>query len=134
EVTLSGTVSDPHLTTVEVFDNGSSLGLATVDSGAGTWTLTTSVGEGTHNNWSVTATDAAGNDTSASNTTEVVVDTTDPSVAFTNVAFTDTGSTDDVTSNGNVTLSGTVSYPHLTTVEVFDNGNSLGLATVSAGS
>ncbi|MGY4320558.1 uncharacterized protein YdeI (BOF family) [Bradyrhizobium sp. JR3.5] len=133
-VTLSGSVGDDvHVQTVEVFDNGTSLGLATVSNG--TWSLTTAVGQGSHNTWSATATDEAGNTTSAGNTTLVQVDTTAPTVSFDTVSFSDTGvQGDHITKTDSVTLSGSVGDDvHVQTVEVFDNGTSLGLATVSNG-
>jgi T5SS/PEP-CTERM-associated repeat protein len=135
-VTLSGTVADNILATkVEIFNNGVSLGLATVSNGAWTFSPQTALAQGNYNKLSVTATDEAGNTTSVSTSQGFQVDSTPPTVTFDTVLFTDSGvQNDGITNNGNVTLSGTVSdNVSVAQVQVFNNGTSLGFANVSNG-
>ena len=123
-VTLSGTVADNiGPSTVEVFDGSTDLGAATVSGGS--WTLSTTLGQGTHNSFSAKATDEAGNTATATNSTSVTVDTIAPTVAFTpGVTFSNAHT---------ATLNGTVSDPSspVTGVEIVDNGTDLGAATLN---
>jgi hypothetical protein len=78
-VTLSGTVADSvTISSVKVYNGMTLLGTATVNSTAHTWSLNTTLPQGTYNQLSVTATDASNNTASASTTQSVQVDTTPP--------------------------------------------------------
>src|SRR5262249_57469204 len=75
-----------------------------------TWTLTTTLAQGTYNQLNATATDEAGNTSNATTAQTVQVDTAAPAISFATVSFTDTGVLGDhITNNGLVTLSGAVS-------------------------
>jgi hypothetical protein len=82
-VTLSGTVTDNvTVSQVQVFNGSTSLGLATVNNTAHTWSLATNLTQGTYNQLKATATDSGGNSASASTTQFVTVDTTPPAVTL----------------------------------------------------
>ena len=105
--------------TVEVFDDGTSLGTTDADN-TGAWSLTgLNLGEGSHS-LTATATDEAGNTGPASDAVVVVVDLTaparssynDPLAGLRNTTITEISGTAEANS----------------TVEVFDGGNTLGTA------
>jgi len=101
-VTLTGSAEAGA--TVEVFDNGVSLGTATA-SGAGVWTFTTEVlTEATHT-ITVQSTDAAGNKSPISSSFGLTIDTTAPTVAITSPIQTD--NVVNAAEDGSVTVSGT---------------------------
>ena len=102
-LTLAG--SAEANSTVKIYDGATLLGSATTN-GAGAWSYATaSLGNGAHN-FTATATDAAGNVSTASGPTVVTIDTHVPAVAET--LFNDTGSSsiDKLTSNPTLTGSG----------------------------
>ena len=130
-VTLAGTVTGAAGTTVQVLDGTSVLGTAVLD-GKGGWTFATTLGAGAHA-LRATATDLAGNGASSAAAAAITVETAPPTVAVTaQVLAKDTGAsaTDDITSNGAVTLSGTVAGAAGTAVMVFDGTSALGAATL----
>jgi len=132
-VTLSGTTSDDvTVAQVQVFNGATLLGTATVDSVHNTWSLKTTLAQGTYNNLNAVATDEAGNAATATTTQSVQIDTTRPSVTFDTVLFSDTGiQGDHITDSGSVTLSGTTSDDvTVSQVQVFNGGTLLGTATV----
>ena len=118
-VVLSGTTDADS--TVELFQGGTSTGMATV---TGTlWTIGVTLTTGL-NTFTATATDAAGNTSDATDVVTITLDTDAPSVpvitAPTDNTFTNTVS---------VVLSGTTDAD--STVELFQGGTSTGMATVT---
>jgi len=107
--------------TVTVYDNGTSIGTALVQSD-GTWslTLTTALSDGTH---PITAKqqDAAGNVSAVSNTVNLTIDTVAPAAP---VITAPTNGT--ITNNNKPTIKGTGEAG--ATVTVYDNGTSIGTA------
>ncbi|MFC0588212.1 type VI secretion system tube protein Hcp [Novosphingobium aquiterrae] len=131
-VTLTGTASDANgVTGVHVFDGATDLGAATLN--AGSWSFATTLAAGAHTLRAV-ATDTAGNTASSALQSQIVVDTTLPTVAVTSQLLTnDTGlsASDLVTSDGRVTLTGTVGdNTAVASVRVFDGATDLGAATL----
>ncbi|MFM5924210.1 MAG: type VI secretion system tube protein Hcp [Novosphingobium sp.] len=134
-VTLTGTASDDTaLASVHLFDGATDLGAATL--GADGWTFAATLGAGAHALTAV-ATDTAGNVTSSVLQAPIVVDQAAPIVAITSqVLTTDTGlsASDLITSDGRVTVSGTIGdNVAVGSVHVFDGSTDLGAATVSGG-
>ncbi len=130
--TLTGVVEAGS--TVEIFDGATSLGTTVADSN-GNWHLTTGpLTDGAHS-FTATATDLAGNVSTASGALAVTVDTTAPAPpsAPDLAAASDTGasSTDNITGDNTPTLTGTAEAG--STVELFDGLTSLG-TTVANGS
>ena len=111
--------------TVTVYDNGTSIGTALVQSD-GTWslTLTTALSDGTH---PITAKqqDAAGNVSAVSNTVNLTIDTVAPAAP---VITAPTNGT--ITNNNKPTIKGTGEAG--ATVTVYDNGTSIGTALVQS--
>ncbi len=134
-VSLSGTVG-ASASSITVFNGSTALGQASIANGA--WSFATTLAAGSYT-LSATATDLAGNTTTATDpafTVTAPVTTSAPSISITSqVLAKDTGAsaTDNVTSDGAVTLSGTVSGPSGTTVSVLDAGKVLGAATITNG-
>jgi Bacterial Ig-like domain (group 1)/Bacterial Ig-like domain/FG-GAP-like repeat len=84
--------------TVKVFDNGAVLGTATADASTGAWIYTEgSLADGSTHSYVVTATDAAGNVSPASDPLAFAVDTQAPAVTM-SLAF-DTSLSAKITSN-----------------------------------
>src|SRR4029077_15194310 len=140
-VHFAGSVADTGgagIDAVQVFNGSTLLGTATVS--AGRWSLDTTLAAGTYSDLKVTATDKAGNATTAPNPQTIVVDQTAPSDSFPTLTLTlDTGSStsDYITSNGAVHFAGSVADTGgagIDTVQVFNGSTLLGTATVSAGS
>lgn len=108
---LNFTGTAEALATVEVFVDGASIGTTTADA-SGDWTFDhtgTDLAEGTYE-VTATATDAAGNISSASSALSVEVDLTAPAAPTLDlVASTDIGisNTDNLTSGGTLTIEGT---------------------------
>ncbi len=130
KVTLSGTFSGASGTVVKVLDGTTVLGTAVLNSTTGTWSYTTTLAAGTHALHAV-ATDPAGNSTSTAVAASIMVDTTPPTVSIASqVLAQDTGAnaTDNITSNGTVTLYGTTSG---TSVQILDGTTVLGAATLN---
>jgi len=120
--TFSGTAEAGS--TVTVFDNGTRIGTATAAAN-GTWTFTpgTPLGEGAHS-LTFTATDAAGNQSAATPARGFTVDTAAPAAP----AVTGGLAPGDATNDTTPTFTGTAEAG--STVTVFDNGTSIGTATV----
>jgi Big-like domain-containing protein len=91
-VTLSGTYSDidGSVTQVQVFNGVTPVGFATLS--AGTWILSTTLADGTYNQLRVVATDNTAATSQATNPTQIVVDTQNPTVST--VSINDTKITD----------------------------------------
>jgi hypothetical protein len=132
-VTLSGTVSGAAGTTVEVYNGSTDLGAATV-SNTGAWSYTTATLPAGTYAFKAVATDLAGNTGAASDPTFTLAPTP-PTVSVTSqVLAQDTGAsaTDHITSDGQVTLAGTVTGGAGTTVQIDDGSTKLGSATVNS--
>ena len=134
---LSGTVSDAGgVSSVQIYDGATLLGLATVSSG--NWSYTTPALLGGSHSFTAKATDNAGNTTTTSAVT-ATVDTTPPTETISTTINTDTGATGTITSGGvtkdnTLGLSGTVSDANgVSSVQIYDGATLLGLATVSSG-
>ena len=130
-LTLSGTAEANS--TVEVFQNGVSIGTTTASAG-GTWSLAdpNTLLNGTTYQFTATATDAANNTSGLSASYAVTIDTAAPAAPAITAITTDSGATGDhITSDTSLTLSGTAEAN--STVEVFQNGVSIGTTTASAG-
>ncbi|QQD18086.1 tandem-95 repeat protein [Spongiibacter nanhainus] len=113
---------------VEVFLDGESLGLAT-ENEAGQYSFTASaLGEGNYE-FSAVATDPAGNSSSASADLDIEIDTTAPAAP---VIALDAGSDSGVSGEDGITqndvLFFTIDADPGSTVEVFQNGTSVGIA------
>ncbi len=131
-VTLTGVVSGPAGTTVQVLDGSTVLGAATVGTD-GSWNFATTLGAGSHA-LSATATDPAGNTLTSTAEPVIIVETTPPVVSITSQVLTqDTGAsaTDNITSNGAVTLTGTFNGAAGTIVQIADGTTVLGNATLN---
>ena len=123
-VTLSGTAQANS--TVEMFDGSTELG-ATTTNASGAWSYTTGpLATGTQV-FTATATDGAGNTSTASNTVDLIVQSGVPAI----VSFSpDTGvQGDDITNATVLTLTG-VAVAN-STVAVFDGSTALGTTTVN---
>jgi T5SS/PEP-CTERM-associated repeat protein len=136
-VTMSGSVNDNvTVSQVQVFNGSQLLGNALVDNNSHTWTLTTNLADGTYANLTATATDEAGNTASGANasaTTSLQIDTAPPAVTFNSVVLTHpTDSSGTASTDGGITLSGTVSDNiSVSEVQVFNGSQLLGTADVS---
>ena len=131
-LTFTGT-AEPN-STVTVLDNSTTIATGTAD-GSGNWSAvtTTQLSDGTHNKITATATDVAGNTGTASANFTLTEDTTGPVPIITGIS-PDTGDSfhnkDNITTATTFTLSGTTEAS--STVTIYEGGNSLGSATVSA--
>src|SRR6266704_650108 len=130
---LTGTVSDAHgIDRVEIHDGATLLGTATV-AGDGTWSFATGTLAAGDHNFIATAYDVAGNSSSTAALT-TTIDTTAPLVAIDSTITTDTGSSssDHLTYDQTLDLTGTVSDAHgIDRVEIHDGATLLGTATVA---
>jgi hypothetical protein len=115
--------------TVKVYDGATLLGTATAN-GSGVWTYTTAALSNGAHSLTATATDAAGNVSTASSTTAITVDTVAP-VAPTITSFSpDSGVVGDHITNVNtVTLTGAAEAN--STVKIYDGATLLGTATAN---
>ena len=132
-VTLSGKMTGTAGTVVRIYDGATLLGTATLD-GRGGWTFSTTLSAGTHA-LRASAIDTTGRTATSVTQPSILVQTTAPIVDITSQILTqDTGisATDRVTTNGAVTLSGTVSRSAGTFVQVLDGSKLLGSATIDA--
>ena len=130
-VTLKGTVGVETGTKVQIYDGSSLLGTATLD-GKGGWTFSTTLLEGQHALRAV-ATDLAGLTTTTATQATIIVDKTPPALSISSqVLAHDTGlsGSDGITTDGTVTLTGTVTAGAGTTVQVYDGNTSLGSAAL----
>lgn len=133
--TLSGSGTNGE--TITIYDGNTPIGQVQVINGSWSFTPPTGLGEGSHN-LTITATDAAGNTSVASDPFVVVVDTTPP------VAPTIASATDDsepqtgVIGNGGSTNDTTPDFSGSgeegSTITVYDNGVKIGTAQVTNGS
>ena len=134
-VTFAGTVSDSvGVTGVDVFNGTTLLGHASLDTIAGTWSLATTLANGTYSQLTAVATDAAGNTASGAAAQTVQVGTAPPAISFNTLSFVDTGvQGDQITDNGAVTFAGMVSDSvGVSGVDVFNGTTLLGHAGVDA--
>ncbi len=129
--TLTGTAEADA--TIEIFDGLTSLG-TTVADGGGAWSFTTSILSNAVHSFTATATDTAGNTSTASGALAVTIDTaisipSTPDLA----AASDTGasSTDNVTGDTTPTLTGTADAG--ATVEIYDGVTSIGSTVADGG-
>lgn len=133
--TLSGSGTNGE--TITIYDGDTPIGQVQVVNGAWSFTPPIALGEGSHD-LTITATDAAGNTSVASDPFVVVVDTTPP------VAPTIASATDDsepqtgVIGNGGSTNDTTPDFSGSgeegSTITVYDNGVKIGTALVTNGS
>ena len=134
-VTLVGNVSDAvAVASVAVKDGATTLGNATINAAAGTWSYTTTLAAGQHT-LSAEAKDTAGNLGSTAAEPVIIVDRTAPTLTVSQTLDQDTGPsvTDRVTSNGGVTVSGTITDATATSIDIFDRTAGTKLGTVAAG-
>jgi hypothetical protein len=128
---LSGT--NEAGSTVKVHDGAVLLGEAVVD--GTTWSYTATVADGETYQLNTTETDTAGNESDATSSFEVTGDTAAPATSIMVVATDDQGAKQGALTSGDSTddtalvLSGTNEAG--AAVEVFNNGSSLGAATVT---
>jgi hypothetical protein len=122
--TLGGTAEANS--TVTIFDDGTEIGTTTAD-GLGAWefTPTSDLDEGPHP-ITATSTDAAGNESDASNQVTITVDTTSP-----DAPEITTPSADVLSTNGTHAIGGTAEAGAVVTV--FDDGTEIGTATADGG-
>jgi large repetitive protein len=132
KVTLNGTAEANS--TVQVFDGSTSLGSVTTSS-SGTWTFTTvALTTGSSHSFTAKATDAAGNISGASATTNVTIGSSTPTApgvptvaSFSN----DSGVVGDhITNDNTLTLTGTAQAN--STVKVYDGATLLGSVVANA--
>ncbi|WP_186467467.1 Ig-like domain-containing protein, partial [Bradyrhizobium stylosanthis] len=125
------TISAEAGASVEVFRDGVSVGLATESATPGTYTFTsTSLGDGTYG-FTATATDAAANTSVSSADFDVTIDHTAPNAPVIAGFADNSGSgSDSLTNDQTPTL--TITAEAGATVEVFQDGVSVGLATETA--
>ena len=137
-LTLTGTAEGG--VSVNVFDNGVSIGTTTTPAGAGsqTWNFTTpTLAEGAHS-LTFQTTDAAGNVSIQGTPRIITIDTTAPGTpSISSVITTDTGvsATDGNTSDNTITLTGTFNGTPATgdSVSVYNGATFLGTATLGTG-
>src|SRR6187399_1228711 len=128
--TLTLTGSAEANATVKVYDGVTLLGSATAN-GAGTWSFTTAaLANGAHG-LTATATDVAGNTSTASSALSVTIDAAAPVVPSITAYSTDSGTVGDGITNDN-TLTLTGSAEANATVKVYDGVTLLGSATADA--
>src|SRR6185369_13374074 len=127
--TLTLTGSAEANATVKVYDGVTLLGSATAN-GAGTWSFTTAaLANGAHS-LTATATDVAGNTSTASAALNVTIDTIAPATPAIVSYSTDSGTVGDGITNDN-TLTLTGSAEANATVKVYDGVTLLGSATAN---
>ncbi len=132
ELVLTGTVSDAKgIDRVEIYDGAGKLGEAIVT--GNTWSFATAVlGEGAHD-FTAKAIDAADNSTTTAVLT-ATIDITKPTVTIDSVITADTGTntTDRLTYDQELVLTGTVSDANgIDRVEIYDGAGKLGEAIVT---
>ncbi len=131
---LSGT-SEPNAT-INIYEGSTLRGTTTADA-SGNWsvTLTTPLGEGTHN-LVAQATDAAGNNSDPSTPFVLTIDLTAPTLPVLLTVVDDVGTVTNLasgqlTNDAQPTLSGTAEAG--STVKIFDNGVLIGTVTATGG-
>jgi probable HAF family extracellular repeat protein len=132
---LTGTAENGS--TVTVYDNGTPVGTTTANVSTGVWSFPIGqLADGSIHGYTVTATDTVGDVSQPSAALNFSVDTTPPTITVNQKLANDTGisHTDLITSDGHVTLSGTVlDNTGVASVEIFDGKVDLGAATISNG-
>jgi Ca2+-binding RTX toxin-like protein len=119
-VTFSGTVSDDtSVAGVDVFNGTTLLGHASVDSVAKTWSLSTTLANGTYSQLAATATDEAGNTTTAAGGQSITITAPSPAI-----------NSDIRNSDGSFTVGGTCEAG--SSVSVHDSGTLLGTSHASS--
>jgi hypothetical protein len=129
--TLAGRMSGVTGTKVRIYDGSKFLGTATLD-GNGGWTYSGTLPAGSHALHAV-ATDTSGRTATTTNQSTILVATLAPVISILSQTLAqDTGisATDRVTSNGAVTLAGSISGAAGTAVKIFDGNVQLGTATL----
>jgi peptidase M10/serralysin-like protein/Big-like domain-containing protein/matrixin len=126
-LTLTGTAA--AASTVSIYDGATLLGTA-IASGSGAWTFTTgALADATHS-FTATASDVAGNVSTASMALSVTVDTLAPGAPTISSYSTDSGTLGDgITNDNTLLLTGTASAG--STVSIYDGATLLGTATAS---
>lgn len=117
--------------TVNVYLGGSIVATGTAD-GDGNWSATTGTLADGYSSFTARATDDAGNRSGSSDSYVVIIDTEAPGVPAITGYSQDTGAADDITSDSNLTLSGTAPAGVMRVV-IYDNGVEIGTATPSGG-
>jgi hypothetical protein len=109
--------------TVTIYDNGTQVGTATADAVTGAWSFPIGqLADATTHNYTVTATDAAGNVSQPSAALNFLVDTTAPTVTI--------AGTGGLTNHVTQAVSGTVDFADAgSTVILLDGGSQVGAAT-----
>ncbi|HEM6741516.1 TPA: BapA prefix-like domain-containing protein [Citrobacter farmeri] len=133
--TLSGSGTNGE--TITIYDGNTPIGQVQVVNGAWSFTPSTGLGDGSHA-LTITATDAAGNTSIASQAFVVVVDTTPPAAPTIASAADDSEPQTGVISNGGSTNDTTPGFSGSgeegSTITVYDNGVKIGTAQVTNGS
>ena len=120
--TLSGTAAANS--TVTVYDGSTALGTTTAD-GSGAWSYTTGTLSDSAHSLTAKATDAAGNQSAASSTLSLTIDTVAPGAPVISGFTNDSGTVGDGITNDNTpTLSGTAAAG--STITVYDGSTALG--------
>ncbi|MCQ4162595.1 Ig-like domain-containing protein, partial [Roseomonas sp. GC11] len=124
-VTVSGTAEASS--TVEVLKDGASLGTVTADA-SGNWTIAATLTEGS-NSFTARASDLAGNTGVLSTAYAVTLDTAAPAAPSISSISPDSGtsSTDKITSQGSITVTGT--GPASATITLYSSGTQVGSTT-----
>ena len=134
--TFNGTAEANSKVTLYDTDGTTVLGTTTAD-GSGNWTITSSTLAGGSHTLTVKAKDAAGNDSGASSSLSVTIDTTAPNAptGLDLLAGSDSGTsnTDNITSNNTPTVSGAGAEPG-STVTLYDTNGTTVLGTATADS
>lgn len=133
--TLSGNGTNGE--TITIYDGSTPVGQVQVVNGTWSFTPPNGLGEGSHN-LTITATDAAGNTSVASEAFVVVVDTTPPLAPLIASATDDSEPQTGVISNGGSTNDTTPAFTGSgeegSTITVYDNGVKIGTTQVTNGS
>jgi len=134
--TFNGTAEANSTVTLYDTDGTTVLGTTTAD-GSGNWTITSSTLAGGSHTLTVKAKDAAGNESGASSSLSVTIDTTAPNAptGLDLLAGSDSGTsnTDNITSNNTPTVSGAGAEPG-STVTLYDTNGTTVLGTATADS
>ena len=134
--TFNGTAEANSTVTLYDTDGTTVLGTTTADS-SGNWTITASTLAGGSHTLTVKAKDAAGNESGASSSLSVTIDTTAPNAptGLDVLASSDSGTsnTDNITSNNTPTVSGAGAEPG-STVKLYDTDGTTVLGTATADS
>ncbi|NIJ42558.1 VCBS repeat-containing protein [Parvibaculum indicum] len=130
--TLTFTGTAEANATVNVYFAGNIVATGVAD-GDGNWSATTSAITDGYASFTARATDEAGNRSGSSDPYIVIIDTAAPDVPTITGYSQDTGAADDVTSDANLTLSGTAPAD-AARIAIYDNGVEIGTAIPAGGS